>query len=82
MVDQINEQEESENLEPVLLTEEKDSVPNDTKTQNSELTTTDMDFSGVQYITMPRLSDTMEEGTISSWEKKVGDEVDEVIFFR
>ena len=67
LVDQINEQEESENLEPVLLTEEKDSVPDEAKTQNSELTTTDMDFSGVQYITMPRLSDTMEEGTISSW---------------
>lgn len=77
LVDQINEQEESENLEPVLLTEEKDSVPDEAKTQNSELTKTDIDFSGVQYITMPRLSDTMEEGTISSWLKKVGDEVKE-----
>ena len=26
---------------------------------------------------MPRLSDTMEEGTISSWLKKVGDDVKE-----
>ena len=77
LADQINEQEESENLEPVLLTEEKDSIPDDTITQNSELTKTDMDFSSVQYITMPRLSDTMEEGTISSWLKKVGDEVKE-----
>ena len=77
LVDQINEQEESENLEPVLLTEEKDSVPDEPNTQNSELTKTDMDFSAVQYITMPRLSDTMEEGTISSWLKKVGDEVKE-----
>ena len=33
-------------------------------------------------ITFPALSPTMTEGTISSWEKKVGDEVDEVIFFR
>ena len=28
-----------------------------------------------EIITMPRLSDTMEEGTIASWLKKVGDEI-------
>ena len=28
-------------------------------------------------ITMPRLSDTMEEGTVASWFKKVGDSVEE-----
>ncbi|NJB37185.1 pyruvate dehydrogenase complex dihydrolipoamide acetyltransferase [Croceivirga sp. JEA036] len=32
---------------------------------------------GVEIITMPRLSDTMEEGTVASWLKKVGDEVEE-----
>jgi len=32
---------------------------------------------GVEIITMPRLSDTMEEGTVASWLKKVGDEVSE-----
>ncbi|MBO0321662.1 2-oxo acid dehydrogenase subunit E2 [Muricauda sp. CAU 1633] len=32
---------------------------------------------GVEVITMPRLSDTMEEGTVASWLKKVGDEVEE-----
>ncbi len=32
---------------------------------------------GVIVITMPRLSDTMEEGTVASWLKKVGDEVSE-----
>ncbi len=32
---------------------------------------------GVEVITMPRLSDTMEEGTVSSWLKKVGDKVEE-----
>ena len=31
----------------------------------------------VEIITMPRLSDTMEEGTVASWLKKVGDEVAE-----
>ena len=33
--------------------------------------------SGVEIITMPRLSDTMEEGTVASWLKKVGDTVTE-----
>ncbi len=32
---------------------------------------------GVEIITMPRLSDTMEEGTVASWLKKVGDNVEE-----
>ena len=31
----------------------------------------------VHVITMPRLSDTMEEGTVASWFKKVGEEVEE-----
>ena len=31
----------------------------------------------VQVITMPRLSDTMEEGTVSKWHKKVGDLISE-----
>jgi len=32
---------------------------------------------GVEVITMPRLSDTMEEGTVASWLKKEGDTVAE-----
>jgi pyruvate dehydrogenase E2 component (dihydrolipoamide acetyltransferase) len=32
---------------------------------------------GVEVITMPRLSDTMEEGTVAKWNKKVGDAVNE-----
>jgi pyruvate dehydrogenase E2 component (dihydrolipoamide acetyltransferase) len=32
---------------------------------------------GVIVVTMPRLSDTMEEGTVATWLKKVGDEVAE-----
>ena len=32
---------------------------------------------GVEIITMPRLSDTMEEGTVASWLKNEGDKVDE-----
>ena len=32
---------------------------------------------GVEVIKMPRLSDTMEEGTVATWLKKVGDSVEE-----
>jgi pyruvate dehydrogenase E2 component (dihydrolipoamide acetyltransferase) len=32
---------------------------------------------GVEIVKMPRLSDTMEEGTVASWLKKVGDDVSE-----
>ncbi len=32
---------------------------------------------GVEIINMPRLSDTMEEGTVASWLKQVGDVVEE-----
>jgi len=32
---------------------------------------------GVEVITMPRLSDTMEEGTVAQWLKKEGDKVEE-----
>lgn len=32
---------------------------------------------GVTVVTMPRLSDTMEEGTVATWLKKVGDAVEE-----
>jgi len=32
---------------------------------------------GVQVITMPRLSDTMTDGTVATWLKKVGDAVEE-----
>lgn len=32
---------------------------------------------GAEVVTMPRLSDTMEEGTVASWLKQVGDKVEE-----
>ena len=67
LVDQINEQENNEQ--------------NDIKENNNSdqlLVKEDIlnnDNVIVEYITMPRLSDTMEEGTISTWLKKVGDDV-------
>ena len=32
---------------------------------------------GVEVITMPRLSDTMTEGTVAKWLKKIGESIDE-----
>ena len=77
LVDQINEQEESENLDPVLITSEEKEIEESIEDVAPTTQNSDVDFSKVEYITMPRLSDTMEEGTISSWLKKVGDEVKE-----
>ena len=60
LVDQINEQENSENEElinPVLENENISEIQNQA--------------GSIDYITMPRLSDTMEEGTISTWLKKL-----------
>ena len=67
LVDQINEQEKIDNTE-------------DSKIENVEISITEKTNQiegSIDYITMPRLSDTMEEGTISSWLKKVGDKVQE-----
>ena len=67
LVDQINEQEKIDDTE-------------NSKIKNAEISVTEktnqIDGS-IDYITMPRLSDTMEEGTISSWLKNVGDQVKE-----
>ena len=66
LVDQINEQENSQNeelIDPVLENENISEIQNEA--------------GSIDYITMPRLSDTMEEGTISTWLKKVGDRVSE-----
>lgn len=54
----------------------------DTSEKNSEEKTESTSHSseipkGVEVITMPRLSDTMTEGTVASWLKKEGDKVEE-----
>src|SRR5690606_15376082 len=52
--------------------------PKETDNKNSEAKTNVTAIpEGVEIINMPRLSDTMEEGTVASWLKKVGDEVEE-----
>ena len=76
LVDQINKQEQI-NEEVISSKETQESAlsdsENDIKTENVTISN-DVD---VEYIKMPRLSDTMEEGTISSWLKNVGDDISE-----
>ena len=54
-------------------TSDKDEVKEE---EQSEETTSDIP-DNVSVVTMPRLSDTMTEGTVATWLKKVGDEVKE-----
>jgi pyruvate dehydrogenase E2 component (dihydrolipoamide acetyltransferase) len=60
--------EEAKKAAPI--TAEKKEAPT-TKTEVSTIDVSKMD----EVVLMPRLSDTMEEGVIASWHKKVGDAV-------
>jgi pyruvate dehydrogenase E2 component (dihydrolipoamide acetyltransferase) len=55
--------------------------PSETKEEpKAEESTNSSDFvmpEGVKVVTMPRLSDTMTDGTVAVWHKKVGDAVSE-----
>lgn len=75
--------EKGENIDDILKnikegseSPENSSNNNDTieesKEESTEIDTSDIDAT---IITMPKMSDTMEEGTIAQWLKKVGDEV-------
>ena len=69
LVDQINEQENNEQNHVKENDNSDQSLVKEDILNNDNV--------NVEYITMPRLSDTMEEGTISTWLKKVGDDVSE-----
>jgi len=59
---------------------EEEGVKDDTSKQAStadETTEATEIPEGVEVVKMPRLSDTMEEGTVASWLKKVGDKIEE-----
>ena len=55
---------------------EESSEAEETSEENSSTEAGDVP-EGVEVVKMPRLSDTMEEGTVASWIKKEGDEVEE-----
>ncbi len=72
--------EEGEDIQALL---QGDASSPDTKESTSTTTDSNSDSStnnipeGVEIITMPRLSDTMTEGTVATWLKKVGDAIEE-----
>lgn len=53
--------------------EEKTETKEESKSSNSDINLPE----GVEIITMPRLSDTMTEGTVATWLKKEGDSIKE-----
>ncbi len=61
---------------PTKAEESKEEAP--AKEEKAEATSEGVQLpEGVEIITMPRLSDTMTEGTVASWLKKEGDDVSE-----
>ena len=76
LVDQINKQEQI-NEEVISNKETEESALSDSENVIQNETLAISDDVHVEYIKMPRLSDTMEEGTISSWLKNVGDDISE-----
>lgn len=55
----------------------KEAIVNETEPKTEKSETPLKLPEGVAIITMPRLSDTMEEGTVAKWLKKEGDKVEE-----
>jgi len=75
--------EEGEDISALLDGSPKTETSSEVETpeapvQEESNTTTSVEIpDNVKVVTMPRLSDTMEEGTVASWLKKVGDKVSE-----
>ncbi len=75
-----SEKEESEDLDDD--SEDQESNEDDSEESTSEASSDDAGGDGelpegVVIVTMPRLSDTMEEGTVATWLKQEGDKVEE-----
>jgi len=70
--------EKGEDISKMIAGDESPADEKEVKTEAvAEETATVTMPSGVEVITMPRLSDTMEEGTVAKWNIKVGDTVAE-----
>ena len=64
--------------QPKKIEEEILELPNENEDDTEAEKSVSLDTpEGVVMVTMPRLSDTMEEGTVASWLKNVGDFVEE-----
>jgi len=67
-----------EDTQPKKIEEEILESPNENDDDSEAEKSVSLDTpEGVVMVTMPRLSDTMEEGTVASWLKNVGDFVEE-----
>ncbi|MFC7356608.1 pyruvate dehydrogenase complex dihydrolipoamide acetyltransferase [Jejudonia soesokkakensis] len=66
-----NEEDDKAESEDASEDTSEEKEEKDSSSKGSELP------KGVEVITMPRLSDTMEEGTVASWLKKEGDPIEE-----
>jgi len=75
------EKETSKSEEKETLEEDEDNEDENNGKKSSESNDSSNESTslpdGVEIITMPRLSDTMEEGTVATWLKKEGDKVEE-----
>jgi len=76
--------EEGEDISAILNANSDPAKTETKEEEKEEETTSEVPSSGtvavpkgVQVITMPRLSDTMTDGTVATWLKKVGDVVEE-----
>ncbi len=65
------------NANPEVSREKGESVSKEKESENAVTESADELPEGVIVVTMPRLSDTMEVGTVASWLKKVGEQVSE-----
>lgn len=76
-----SEKTEAPAAETAATTEEGASAAQESTTPAAEAQATATETvalpEGIEVVTMPRLSDTMTEGTVASWLKKVGDAVEE-----
>lgn len=70
------EESESDEEDHEKSSDNDDKDTSDENDDDSEEETSGMP-EGVEVVTMPRLSDTMEEGTVATWLKSVGDDVEE-----
>ena len=71
----------SEDIDSILNNSETKNLPDEKPAENNiekdvQPTNEQME-EDIHMISMPRLSDTMEEGTVATWFKKVGDKVEE-----
>ena len=64
-------------LNGTVATEEEPTTKKETPKEETNKTETVAIPDGALIITMPRLSDTMTDGTVASWLKNVGDKVEE-----